>query len=225
MNVFITGANRGLGLAFTNYYLDKGDTVCACHRGNPGGLADLSDNPRLQLIEWDVTTDIDSGQLLKVPASIDLLINNAGIYGPKKAGQSLESVSAETMHQVFDVNCVAHLRVVQTLLDRLTRPGGIIANLSSKMGSTADNSSGGTYAYRASKAAFVIVSKSMAMDLEGQGIRVITLHPGWVRTDMGGSSGLIDTTESVSGMASVIDDIDKYKPGAFVAFDGAIVPY
>lgn len=225
MNVFITGANRGLGLAFTRHYLDKGDTVCASHRGDPGGLADLKGNPQLQLIEWDVTTDIDPSQLQHVPAKIDLLINNAGIYGPKKTGQSLESVSAETMHQVFDVNCVAHVRVVQTLLDRITKPGGIIANLSSKMGSTADNSSGGTYAYRASKAAFVIVSKSMAMDLEGLGIRVITLHPGWVRTDMGGSSGLIDTTESVTGMASVIDDIDKYKPGAFVAFDGAIVPY
>ena len=225
MNVFITGANRGLGLAFVSYYLDHGHSVYACHRGNTGGLSGMQDHPDLHVFEWDVTTEPDSTLLEALPDSIDLLINNAGIYGPMKNGQTLEAVTAETMHHVYDVNCVAPLRVVQTLLDRLTRPGATIANVSSKMGSSTDNSSGGTYAYRAAKAALAIVSKSMAMDLEGQGIRVITLHPGWVRTDMGGESGLIDTTESVSGMASVIDDIDKYKPGAFVAFDGAIVPY
>jgi NAD(P)-dependent dehydrogenase (short-subunit alcohol dehydrogenase family) len=225
MNVFITGANRGLGLAFTRHYLNRGDRVYACHRDHLGGLNELRGNHGLHLLQWDVTREPEESTRQALPGHIDLLINNAGIYGPGKDGQSLQAVTSNTMHQVFDVDCVASLRVVQALLNRLTRPGAVIANLSSKMGSSADNTSGGAYAYRAAKAALVIVSKSMAMDLEGSGIRVITLHPGWVRTDMGGIHGLIDVDESVTGMMSVIDDIDSYHPGAFVAFDGTVVPY
>lgn len=225
MNVFITGANRGLGLGFVRHYLDRGEQVHACYRADKGGLDTLEGTPGLTLHQWDVTHEPDPALLESLPDRIDLLINNAGIYGPGKDGQSLATVTAQTMHEAFDVNCVAALRVVQTLLDRLARPGAVIANMSSKMGSSADNSSGGAYAYRASKAALVIVSKSMAVDLEPEGIRVITLHPGWVRTDMGGPHGLIDIDESVAGMISVIDDIDRYQPGAFVAFDGALIPY
>ena len=129
------------------------------------------------------------------------------------------------MHEVFDVDCVAPLRVVQTLLPRLRRPGAIIANISSKMGSSSDNTSGGTYAYRAAKAALIIVSKSMAVDLQDEGINVITLHPGWVRTDMVGFTGLIEVSESVEGMISVIDNINDYTPGDLVAFDGSVIPY
>jgi len=224
VNVLITGANRGLGLGFVHHYLACGDTVYATCRDDPGGLAAI-DSPALHRLHWDVTMPPAPGVFASLPETLDLLINNAGIYGPGKGGQSLAEVSAATMHEVFDVDCVAPLRVVQALLDRLRRPGGIIVNMSSKMGSSADNSSGGTYAYRAAKAALAIVSKSMAVDLEPQGIRVITLHPGWVRTDMGGPGGLIDVSESVAGMASVIADIDSYPPGAFVAFDGKIVPY
>ena len=129
------------------------------------------------------------------------------------------------MLEVFDVDCAGPLRVVQTLLTRLRRARGTIANVSSKMGSSADNSSGGCYAYRAAKAALVIVSKSMAIDLAPDGVRVITLHPGWVRTDMTGHGGLIDAATSAAGMARVIARADRYEPGAFVAFDGKIVPY
>lgn len=225
MNVFITGANRGIGLAFARHYLDLGNEVYACHRNNPGELAGMQDNTRLHLLEWDVTAEPSPSMLHAAPEQVDLLINNAGIYGPKKVGQTLDAVTADTMHHVYDVDCVAPLRVVQTLLDRLARPGAVIANISSKMGSSGDNSSGGTYAYRAAKAAFVMVSKSMAMDLQDQGIQVITLHPGWVRTDMVDHTGLVDAPDSVAGMASVIADIDSYEPGAFVAYDGAIVPY
>jgi NAD(P)-dependent dehydrogenase (short-subunit alcohol dehydrogenase family) len=225
MNVFITGANRGLGLGFVKHYLAQGDTVYACYRSDSGGLPALGADERLHLVRWDVTQDADETVLAELPETVDLLINNAGIYGPMKGGQALRAVTPDVMHEVFDVDCVAPLRVVQTLLPRLRRPGGVIANLSSKMGSSEDNSSGGTYAYRAAKAALVIVSKSMAVDLQGDGIRVITLHPGWVRTDMTGGTGLIDTDESVAGMTSIIADVDSYEPGSFIAFDGAIVPY
>jgi NAD(P)-dependent dehydrogenase (short-subunit alcohol dehydrogenase family) len=126
---------------------------------------------------------------------------------------------------VFDIDCVGALRVVQSVKDRVILGKGVIANISSKMGSSDDNTSGGCYAYRAAKAALCIVSKSMAVDLEPKGVRVITLHPGWVKTDMTGNTGEIDTQTSVKGMCQVIDNIDQYELGGFVAWDGEVVAF
>ena len=226
MNVFITGAGRGIGLGFAVHYLKMGHTVYGCYRTESEELSVLADKYNdLNIVQWDVTHPATKLFLESLPAEIDLVINNAGIYGPNKDGQSLKKITAESMHEVFDVDCVAPLRVVQTLLPRLRRPGAIIANISSKMGSSSDNTSGGTYAYRAAKAALIIVSKSMAVDLQGEGINVITLHPGWVRTDMVGFTGLIEVSESVEGMINVIDNINDYTPGDLVAFDGSVIPY
>ncbi len=218
----ITGANRGLGLGFAKHYLQRGDKVWGCYRSDPGGLANLAFD-RLHLFQWDVCQPLENKAGL--PDSLDLLINNAGIYGPGKDGQSLEKVSPEVMRQVFEVNCIGPLNGVQALRERLVHAGGTIANISSKMGSTKDNSSGGTYAYRAAKAALVIVSKSMAVDLALFGVRVITLHPGWVRTEMTGQTGLVDVETSVNGMSNVIANINDYESGGFVAFDGQEVPF
>lgn len=225
MNIFITGANRGIGLGFVHYYLAQGHEVWACYRSDRGGLVKI-DNPQLHLVQWDVTQDRPASVDGDLPAKIDVLINNAGVYGPSKdASQSLDAVTPDDMHKVFDIDCLGALRVVKVLCPAVAAAKGVIANVSSKMGSSADNTSGGCYAYRAAKAALVIVSKSMAIDLAPQGVRVITLHPGWVRTDMTDHSGLIDVDESVGGMVRVIDSIDTYKPGEFVAFDGKVVPY
>jgi NAD(P)-dependent dehydrogenase (short-subunit alcohol dehydrogenase family) len=223
MNVFITGANRGIGLGLARHYLARGDEVWACYRYDMGGLDALEDE-RLHRVMWDVREEAPRSCGV-LPEGIDLLINNAGIYGPKDAAQDLEQIGAEAMLEVFDVDCVGAVRVAQHLLPRLVKARGVIANISSKMGSSADNSSGGSYAYRAAKAALVIVSKSMAVDLAPRGVRVITLHPGWVRTDMTDHSGLIDVEDSVRGLAGVIERIDTCPAGAFVAFDGKIVPY
>jgi len=221
MNVLITGANRGIGLGFVHHYLNDGHGVWACHRADAGGLAAIS-SLALHLLHWDVACDdVPRGEL---PERIDLLINCAGIYGPGKGGQSLDKVSPGAMQEVFNVDCIGPLRVVKLLHERMSE-GGVIANISSKMGSSGDNSSGGTYAYRAAKAALVIVSKSMAVDLAPAGVHVITLHPGWVRTDMVNHTGLIDVDESVTDMADVIGRARDYAPGAFVAFDGREVPY
>ncbi len=222
MNILITGANRGIGLGFTRHYLEQGHEVWACYRSDPGALGEI-DSPHLHSVVWDVSSDAQPvGEL---PEQIDLLINNAGIYGPVKDGQSLEKVSSDVMLDVFNVDCVGPLRVVQALKERVIAVQGVIANVSSKMGSSADNGSGGTYACRAAKAGLVIVSKSMAVDLEPFGVQVITLHPGWVRTDMVNHTGLIDVPTSVAGMAQVITDARKYSGGQFIAFDGKVVPY
>jgi NAD(P)-dependent dehydrogenase (short-subunit alcohol dehydrogenase family) len=220
MNVVITGANRGIGLGFVHHYLEQGGEVWAGYRRDQGGLAGL-DDARLHAVPIDVTGDLDAA-MAQLPERIDLLINNAGIYGPRT--QSLETVTPETMRQVFDVDCIGPLRVVQALKERMAA-GGVIANVSSKMGSSTDNTSGGCYAYRAAKAALVIMSRSMAIDLAPAGVRVIALHPGWVRTDMGGPGGLVEVPVSVQGMASVLARIDDYGPGSFVAYDGREVPF
>ncbi len=227
MNVLITGANRGIGFGFVTYYLAQGCNVWATYRSDIGSLAEINDD-RLRTIPWDITDEKDASflQAMGVPDQIDLLINNAGIYGPKKAhGQSFDTVTADTMTEVFDVDCLGALRVTQLLASRVKAAQGVIANMSSKMGSSEDNSSGGCYAYRAAKAALVIVSRSMAIDLAADGVRVITLHPGWVSTDMTSHSGLIDVITSVAGLTKVISNVDQYQPGAFVAFDGKVVPY
>jgi NAD(P)-dependent dehydrogenase (short-subunit alcohol dehydrogenase family) len=225
MNIFITGANRGIGLGLVQYYLARGHEVWACYRSDRGGLAGI-DNPQLHLVQWDVTHDRPTRVDGELPAKIDVLINNAGVYGASKdTNQSLKAVTPDDMHKVFDIDCLGALRVVKLLCPAVAGAKGVIANISSKMGSSADNTSGGCYAYRAAKAALVIVSKSMAVDLAPQGVRVITLHPGWVRTDMTDHSGLIDVDVSVAGMTRVIDSIDQYQPGEFVAFDGKVIPY
>ncbi len=226
MNIVIIGANRGIGLGFVRHYLAQGHAVWASHRQSADALMAI-DDPHLHRFYWDHgDTDGDRDlAALGLPDKIDLLINNGGIYGPGKDGQSLEKITADTLREVFMIDCVGPLLTSQALLPRVIRARGRIANLSSKMGSSADNSSGGAYAYRAAKAALIIVSKSMAIDLGARGVRVITLHPGWVRTDMTGQSGLIDIQESVTGMAAVIDRIGDYPLGAFVAYDGQQIPY
>ena len=225
-NVFITGANRGIGLGFVRHYLNEGAQVWACYREHPGALEEI-DSRSLHLLKWDVSHYIEESVLVAadVPSSLHLLINNAGIYGPKGDQQDFEHVTPTAMLRVFDVNCVGPLRVAQQLLPRLSRGRATIANISSKMGSVADNTSGGCYAYRASKSALLNVSRSMAHDLAGHGILVITLHPGWVRTDMTEGTGLIDVGESVRGMVKVIADAEIYDPGSFVAYDGKHVPF
>lgn len=226
MNVVIIGANRGIGLGFVKHYLQQGCQVWASHRQSLGGLADI-DEPALRRFQWDVAAPHPEAVIvaLGLPERIDLLINSGGIYGPKKNGQELDEVTARAMQEVFMVDAVGPLMTVKALKGRVIQAGGRIANISSKMGSCGDNTSGGTYAYRAAKAALVMISKSLAIDLAPDHIRVISLHPGWVRTDMTDHGGLIDIADSVAGMAQVIAAMEHYPAGALVGFDGQLIPY
>jgi NAD(P)-dependent dehydrogenase (short-subunit alcohol dehydrogenase family) len=225
MNVVITGANRGIGLGLVRHYLGQGAQVWACCR-QPGDELAALQQQGVHIVHWDVANDGPDSGTETFPDQVHLLINNAGIYGPKGVGsQSLESVTMDDMRQVFDIDCLGPLRVVRFLLPALTAGQAVIANISSKMGSVSDNTSGGSYAYRAAKGALVGVSRSMAVDLIHSGVRVLTLHPGWVRTDMTGHNGLIDVDESVAGMTDVISRAEDYTPGEFIAFDGKVIPY
>ncbi len=226
MNVVITGASRGIGLGLTRSFLADGDQVWACCRMPEQAHAlQALDNECLHLVRWDVAVDdAPQPQGKAFPASVHLLINNAGIYGPDKQAQSLSGIQPKTMLEVFNVDAVGPLRVVQYLQSHLA-PGGMVVNISSKMGSVADNSSGGTYAYRAAKAALNIITKSLAVDLAARNIHVLALHPGWVRTDMTGHHGLIDIDTSVAGLRQVMAQGHDYAAGSLVAFDGQRIPW
>jgi len=228
MNIVITGANRGLGLGMTRHYLAQGHDVWACCR-TPATAKALHalQSPLLHLVAWDVGKDT-APECVKPsawPSAIQLLINNAGVYGPMGEAQSLQQVSSECMLEVFNVDAVGPLRVVQHLLPALRQGKAMIANVSSKMGSISDNGSGGSYAYRAAKTALMMLGKSMAVDLADDGIHVITLHPGWVKTDMTSHHGLIDIATSVQGMTQVIAQGRDYTGGDMIAYDGALIAF
>ena len=221
----ITGAGRGLGLEFARQFADDGWTVLAGVR-DPGSADDLrridGDVSPVPLDVADPASVAILGERLSgVP--IDLLINNAGIYGPRQTIPG--TLDYDAWREVFEVNTLAPIRVAEAFLEHIrASEGRKIVTVSSKMGSIAD-SSGGSYTYRSSKAAVNAAMKALAMDLQPEGFTVIVVHPGWVRTDMGGPSALIDAVESVSGLKAVIDGLTPSDTGRFINYDGSEIPW
>ncbi|NNF52273.1 MAG: SDR family oxidoreductase [Gammaproteobacteria bacterium] len=228
--VVITGANRGIGLEFVRQYLADGCKVVAGCRDPERattltGLANESDG-RLQVIKLDVTDSASIAGLVDSldGQSVDLLINNAGVYGPKGAG--IGALATEAWLDVFATNSIAPVQLTGALLPNLKASGGArVVGISSRMGSIADNTSGGAYVYRSSKAALNAAFASAAIDLREHGVCIGILHPGWVETDMGGANALIDTSTSVTGMRRVIANLDMAKTGGFFSYDGSVIPW
>lgn len=220
--VLITGASRGIGLGLAGHYAAAGWRVLACCR-NPDAV-DAPDGA--ELLALDVADDASiaalAGRLEGQP--IDLLINNAGVYGPRDA--VVGNVKPEDWLAVLRVNTVAPMMVTQALLPNI-RAGErkAIAIISSKVGSIADNSSGNSYIYRSSKTAVNQVAKSLSIDLGGEDITVVTLHPGWVQTDMGGPNALISTETSVEGLTALLDRLTPDDSGKFFNYDGTEIPW
>jgi NAD(P)-dependent dehydrogenase (short-subunit alcohol dehydrogenase family) len=220
--VLITGANRGIGLEFTKQYAADGWQVIACCRAphSASALQTLAKSyPNIKLIALDVAdfSQIEAVGLQFHTRAIDVLINNAGVY-PES---SLSEIDFNDWATAFKINSMAPLKMAQTFLPHLAK-GQLkkIATLSSKMGSIDDNTSGGSYIYRTSKTAVNMVMKSLAIDVQNAGIAVVTLHPGWVQTDMGGPNGLINTQTSVTGLRKVVANLSLENTGKFIAFDG-----
>lgn len=230
IDVLITGANRGIGLEFVAQYLAEGQRVLAACR-NPRSANDLvalqeRHGDQLEIAALDVA-DHDSISSLANQIegrSLGLLINNAGVYGP--SGSTLDRLDAEAWLEVFRVNSIAPVQIAAALRRNLeaARPARLVV-ISSRMGSIADNSSGGAWIYRSSKAAVNAAYASLALDLEDSGIAVAVLHPGWVLTDMGGANALIDATTSVAGMRKVIESLDTSNHGRFLSYDGSEIPW
>lgn len=226
--VLITGTNRGIGLEFVEQFLAQGDRVIASCR-NPAGsgaLQTLAQNsPQLQLVQLDVSSQASMealpGQLEGAP--IDVFVNNAGIYGRREGFGELE---AEPWNEVFQVNSVAPIILTQLLMENFAKGNDKkLVYLTSKMGSIEDNQGGGSYVYRSSKAALNAAVKSLSIDLNDKGFSIALLHPGWVRTDMGGPNGLIDTNTSVTGLMGVIAGLDQSSSGSFLNYDGSVIPW
>ena len=223
--VLISGANRGIGLAFAEQYARDGWRVLACCR-NPAeatGLQALEGD--IAIFQLDVTDGNRIEALSKELAgeAIDILINNAGIYGPRL---DFGATDYEAWGRVFEINSMSPLRMAEAFYEDVARSERkIIANITSKMGSITDNTSGGSYIYRSSKAALNAVTKSLAEDLRPHDVICVVLHPGWVRTDMGGPNGLIDTHTSVLGMRTVLNNLDLGKTGNFYTYDGSIIEW
>lgn len=224
--LLITGANRGLGLEFCRQFATEGWQVLACCR-NPETATQLANMPNVRVFSLDVS---DFAQIDKLAAqlqdtAIDVLINNAGIYGDSDKHRFGQLDYAAWM-QTLAINTQAPVKMAEAFLPALKRGHKkMVVSISSLMGSIADNNSGGSILYRSSKAALNAAMKSLAIDLEGQGIGVLVLHPGWVKTDMGGPNALIDAQKSIAGMREVIAGFTPAQSGHFLKYDGSNLPW
>ena len=223
--VLITGANRGLGLEFTKQYADDGWNVLACCRHPQSAMqlqALAQTKPNIKIVSLDVSDfmQIDALALQLKDVSIDLLINNAGVYPASSFG----NVDYNEWTQGFKINSMAPLKMAEAFVQQITRSQlKKIATITSKMGSIDDNTSGESYSYRSSKCAVNMVMKSLSIDLKPYGISTITLHPGWVQTDMGGPNGLINAQTSVTGLRKQIAELNLGNTGKFMAYDGKAI--
>jgi NAD(P)-dependent dehydrogenase (short-subunit alcohol dehydrogenase family) len=224
-STLITGANRGLGFEFARQYSADGWQVYAACR-NPQSaselrrLADASDD-KLQILALDVIDPVSvQAAAAKLDGqTIDLLLNNAGIGGPR--GQGVGNIDYEAWAKVLDVNTMDPLRVSEAFVDHVAQSERkLIVTITSGMGSLADNTSGGAYAYRSSKAAVNMVMRSLAIDLAPRGIACVVINPGWVLTDMGGPHATLTTAESVKKLRRLIETLGPGQSGKFFNYDG-----
>lgn len=224
--VFITGANRGIGFGLTKRFLENQFQVFAGYRDikKSTELIKLAEeNKNLILFKLDLNNDTDFDQLktfLNNQPQIDILINNAGIMGSAKT--SILETSTDELLTVFKNNTLAPMRVFQVLLPHLSNKA-IIANLTSQMGSIADNRGGGYYDYRVSKAALNMLHKCLSIEFKD--FTFLTLHPGWVQTDMGGKQAPTSIMESTTGLFNVITGKIQRSSGQFLNYLGKEIPW
>jgi len=176
-------------------------------------VLDTSDTAQIQALAYELRN-----------SSIDWLINNAGVYG--SVGNQFGQTDEQDWLKTFQINTIGPLKMMESFVGNLeSGQEKKIATLTSKMASMDDNTSGGSYIYRSSKAALNAVIKSTSIDLKEKNIISLAMHPGWVRTDMGGPSGEIDAHESVANMFSIIEAATLNESGSFYDIDGTVIPW
>ena len=216
----VTGANRGIGFEYCKQLKGRGDEVIAVCRQRSPELDELSVRVESDI---DVADDDAIATLKKSLAGqpIDVLINNAGIYRQSALGE----LNVEGIREQFEVNAIAPLTFTQAMLPNLASPDKV-AIMTSRMGSIEDNTSGGTYGYRMSKAAVSMAGKSLSHDLKPKGIAVAILHPGLVSTGMTNfNPNGISPEESVKGLLAVIDGLTIENTGTFWHSNGQVLPW
>ena len=224
--VLITGANRGIGLEFVRQYAADGwKVVATCRRKKKA--SDLEQvNGDVTVHELDVTAPKSVTALVAAVdgAPVDVLINNAGVYLDR--GDELGELEYDKFTQSFAVNAIAPVHLAEALLPRVAvSKRKLMVFLSTQMASMAENTGGRAYAYRASKAALNAAVKSMSIDLKPQGIACLLLHPGWVKTEMGGKNATLDVRDSVHGMRRVIEGFTLDRSGSFLRHNGEAIPW
>ncbi len=219
----ITGASRGIGRALAIELAGHGHDVLALCR-KPVAVTGLAEVDRVTVRGLDVASPVALHSFAtSFDGTIDVLVNNAGIAGGKLR-ENLSEADFRMADEVFRVNAVAPLLLTRLLAGRLA-PGALVVNVSSIMGSNAENTSGGMAIYRASKAALNSITRTLAAELGPNGVTVLAVHPGWVRTDMGGPSATIDTGTSARGIAQVIADADPSRNGVYLDWQGKTLPW
>jgi len=232
MRVLVTGTSRGIGLEFTRQYLEAGHRVFALARspGQSAGLGALAERypDALVRVECDVSDDASVARACKTVAwatdVLDHVLNNAGTFG--QDDDRLEDLDFNVMRQVFEVNTFGAIRVTREFLP-LLRKGRLpkLVHVTSLMGSVDDNRSGGNWSYRMSKAALHMASRNLALELARESIISVVIHPGWVRTDMGGAGAPLSVEDSVGAMIRTIEHLTPDDSGRFLDRHGKPAPW
>lgn len=230
-NVLVTGSNRGLGLEWVRQYAEEGCRVFATCR-HPAEADDLKafaeTYQNITIHRLDVTRQDDISALARelLNESIDILINNAGIYLEKYEHVSLDTCHFDDWELTFQVNTLGCFRVTRALKAMVARSERrLVVAISSHMGSITEIETPDAYYYRSSKAALNAAMKGLSIELKPSGIGVLIFHPGWNNTRMGGPGAPFRPAQTVSGMRQLIDRFDMHHSGAFLRFDGTEIPW
>lgn len=228
--ILITGTNRGIGLHLTNIFAENGWQVLACCR-KPKNADKLNEVAKkynnIEILKLDVS-DFDSiealGKSLK-DKKIDILLNNAGVYGNNK-GQFFGNIDYKSFKDTLKINTLAPLKLSEIFIEHVKRSDKkVIAILTSMMGSITLNTDGKELIYRVSKCAANMVVKCLSNELKEKNISVIAIHPGWVKTDMGGNDAPVTPEESAKGIYNVLMNINMNSTGKFIDFQGNELPW
>ena len=220
--VLVTGANRGIGLALTQHYRNRGDRVIAVCRHASEALERTGAQVEAGIDVTDAAA-VDTLEQRLAGTRIDVLVLNAGVLAKEALGD-IDGAGFDSIRRQFEVNTLAPLRIAQALLPQLGE-GSKIGIVTSRMGSVADNGSGGYYGYRASKAAVNAVGKSLAIDLAPRGIAVFLLHPGYVATDMVGGTGDVQPAQAAAQLVERLDTLGLDRTGTFWHANGSPLPW
>ena len=229
-SVLITGANRGIGLEHTKVFAARGVRVFATARV-PAEAAELkalaaAHAEHITVLQYDATAPDAPAQVKNALGNtpIDLILANAGMMADKEA--PFGEIDVEAILRITHINALAPLKLVEALVDNVAySTRRLIAFQSSLMGSVGDNGSGGYYAYRISKVALNMITKCVSNDLRSRGFTTVSLHPGWVKTRMGGASALVTVAQCVAGQQRLFDQLSMADSGQFFNYDGKKLPW
>jgi NAD(P)-dependent dehydrogenase (short-subunit alcohol dehydrogenase family) len=225
LSILITGTNRGIGLALARIFTQYDWDVIACCRKPDEAEAlksiQAASEGRLKIKRLDVTRDEEITALAETLAekNLDILLNNAGILGPEE--QDFGFLDEDAWLETFKVNSIGPYKMVRAFLDNIARSQRrIIATITSQMGSIQNNSSGDYYAYRTSKSAANMIMKNLSLDLHAKRITCVALHPGWVKTRLGGKQAPLSPAESAAAIFKTLTSLSEEQNGSFLDYEG-----